>query len=102
VIALDGSPFPNGSTGSAAPLRIPAAPLRATSEYYRRAGQDEAVRSVLLAKQCHQRSRLSASGREIGLLLDPTVGYRYWPWLAAIWQALLLAIGTIVYSLGDC
>ncbi len=74
-------------------------PYEQLAEYYRRAGQDEDVRRVLLTKQRHQRTTLSVPGRAIGRLLDATVGYGYRPWLAAIWLALLLTIGTIVYSI---
>ena len=49
-------------------------PYEQLAEYYRRAGQDEAVRRVLLAKQRHQRTTLSAPGRAIWRLLDATVG----------------------------
>jgi hypothetical protein len=54
---------------------------------------------VLLAKQRHQRATLHARGRAFGKLLDWTVGYGYRPWLAAIWLAALLAIGTTVFAI---
>lgn len=34
-------------------------------------------------------------------VLDATVGYGYRPWLAAIWLALLLAVGTTVYAINQ-
>lgn len=74
-------------------------PYEQLAAYYRRAGHDEDVRRVLLAKQRHHRTTLSATGRIASRLLDATVGYGYRPWLAAIWLALLLAVGTTVYSL---
>jgi hypothetical protein len=86
---------------SRGPFGYQPRPYEQLAEYYRRAGQDEAVRRVLLAKQRHQRTTLSAPGRAIGRLLDATVGYGYRPWLAAIWLALLLALGTIVYSVAQ-
>jgi len=49
------------------------------ADYYRRAGQDDDVRRVLLAKQRHRRTTLRAPGRAIGRLLDATVGYGYRP-----------------------
>jgi hypothetical protein len=41
---------------------------------------------------------LSAPGRAAGRLLDAAVGHGYRPWLAAIWLALLLTAGTVIYS----
>jgi hypothetical protein len=82
---------------SRGPFGYQPRPYEQLAEYYRRAGR-EAVRRVLLAKQRHQRTTLSAPGRVLGRLLDATVGYGYRPWLAAIWLARRLAIGTLVYS----
>jgi len=45
------------------------------------------------------RTTLTAPGRTAGRLLAITVGYGYRPWLAAIWLALLLTAGTVVYTI---
>jgi hypothetical protein len=74
-------------------------PYEQLAEFYRRAGHDDDVRRVLLAKQRHRRTTLSTPARAAGRLLDITVGYGYRPWLAAIWLGLLLTIGTIVFTL---
>ncbi len=74
-------------------------PYEQLAAYYRLAGHDDDVRRVLLTKQRHRRSTLGTAGRSLGRLLDWTVGYGYRPWLAAIWLAMLLAIGTIVYAI---
>ena len=54
---------------------------------------------MLLAKQRHRRATLHWSGRAFGRLLDWTVGYGYRPWLAAIWLAALLAVGTAAFAI---
>jgi hypothetical protein len=64
-----------------------------------RSGHDNDVRRVLLAKQRHRRTTLSATGRLASRMLDATVGYGYRPWRAAVWLALLLTVGTIVYAI---
>jgi hypothetical protein len=84
---------------SRSPLGYQPHPYEQLASYYRRTGHDDDVRRVLLAKQRHRRTTLSAPGRIAGRLLDATVGYGYRPWLAAIWLALLLALGTTVYAI---
>ena len=84
---------------SRGPFGYQPLPYEQLADYYRRAGHDDDVRRVLLAKQRHRRSTLSTPGRLAGRVLDVTVGYGYRPWLAAIWLALLLTIGTTVYAL---
>ena len=74
-------------------------PYEQLADYYRRSGHDDDVRRVLLAKQRHRRTTLSPPGRTASRILDATVGYGYRPWLAAIWLALLLTIGTTVYAI---
>jgi len=84
---------------SRGPFGYQPRPYEQRADYYRRAGQDDDVRRVLLAKQRHRRTTLRVPGRAIGRLLNATVGYGYRPWLAAIWLALLLTAGTVVYSI---
>jgi hypothetical protein len=92
-----------GRAGSGATCRPGwGRPLRGSeqlADYYRRSGHDNDVRRVLLAKQRHRRTTLSSSGRIASRVLDATVGYGYRPWLAAIWLALLLTVGTTVYAI---
>lgn len=66
---------------------------------YRRLGNDQDARLVLLAKERRRRGSLRLPGRVLGRLLDWTVGYGYRPWRAAVWLATLLAIGTVAFSL---
>jgi len=81
------------------PLGYRPQPYEQLAAYYRRAGHDDDVRRVLLAKQRHHRMTLGSPGRAAGRLLDATVGYGYRPWLAAIWLAALLTAGTAVYAI---
>jgi hypothetical protein len=74
-------------------------PYEQLAAYYKRAGHDNDVRRVLLAKQRQRRGTLGPLGKGWGFLLDWTVGYGYAPWRAAIWLALLLAIGTTVFAI---
>lgn len=75
------------------------------AEYFRRRGDEASARMVMLARQRHQRARLSARtpGQFVmkawGYLQDLTVGYGYRPGLAAVWFAGLLAAGTAYFSL---
>jgi hypothetical protein len=73
-------------------------PYEQLAAYYRRAGHDDDVRRVLLAKQRHRRTTMATPSQIASRLLDATVGYGYRPWRAALWLALLLTIGTVVYS----
>ncbi|ETK32738.1 hypothetical protein [Microbispora sp. ATCC PTA-5024] len=73
-------------------------PYEELAAYYRRIGHDAEGRRVLLAKQRARRRTLRLPGRLWGGLLDVLVGYGYRPWLAGVWVALLLAVGTSVFS----
>jgi hypothetical protein len=66
---------------------------------YRRLGNDEDARLVLLAKERNRRGSLRLPGRVLSRLLDWTVGYGYRPWRAAAWLATLLVVGTVAFSL---
>jgi hypothetical protein len=65
---------------------------------YRRAGREEAVKRVRIAKQWRRRQELNPLGRLWNWLLYATVGYGYRPWLAGVWLAALLAVGTAVFN----
>ncbi|WP_035812967.1 hypothetical protein [Jiangella gansuensis] len=68
--------------------------------HYRRAGDDAAARSVMLARLRHRRDLLGSASlgqwlmKAWGYLQDSTVGYGYRPGLAAVWFAGLLLFGT--------
>jgi hypothetical protein len=61
---------------------------------YSRAGDDTAARKVAIAKQWHRRPALSP----LNWLWYATVGYGYRTWLAAIWLAGLIGLGTCIFS----
>jgi hypothetical protein len=61
---------------------------------YRRIGREDCVRRVAIAKQWHRRTVQSPISRVANWLLYLTVGYGYRTWLAAVWLAGLLALGT--------
>ncbi|MEU0835791.1 membrane-associated oxidoreductase [Streptomyces sp. NPDC005969] len=66
---------------------------------YRRIGDDDAARTVLLAKQRRHRATLPAYARLWGHLQDVTVGYGFRPVRAAAWLFSLLLAGSLVYAL---
>jgi hypothetical protein len=74
-------------------------PYEQLADWYRRNGHDDLARKAQLAKMRARRGVLKPAGRIPGLLLDWTVGYGYQPWRAALWFALLLTVGTTVFSL---
>ncbi|GAA2438451.1 oxidoreductase [Actinomadura vinacea] len=65
---------------------------------YRRAGDEQAARQVAVAKQWRRRATLNPAGKVANWLLYLTVGYGYRTWLAAIWLAGLLALGTWIFT----
>ncbi|MFC7387546.1 pentapeptide repeat-containing protein [Sphaerisporangium rhizosphaerae] len=73
-------------------------PYEHLAAWYRRIGHEQEARRVLLAKQRARRSTIGPTGRLAGLLLDLIVGYGYRPWLAGVWFAVLLAVGTAVFA----
>ncbi|MEU8343230.1 hypothetical protein AB0C74_16160 [Spirillospora sp. NPDC048832] len=68
---------------------------------YRRTGHEEAARKVAIAKQWRRRKVLRPPGKLANWLLYLTVGYGYRTWLAALWLAALLALGTQVFDPGQ-
>lgn len=73
-------------------------PYEQLAAWYRRIGHEPDARRVLLARQRARRRTLRLPGRVWGRLLDGVVGYGYRPWLAAVWAAVLLATGTVVFT----
>jgi hypothetical protein len=65
-------------------------PYEQLAAYYRRVGQDEQARTVLLARQRHHRQRLRLLARAWGHLQDAAIGYGYRPARAFGWLVLLL------------
>jgi hypothetical protein len=61
---------------------------------YRRSGQEDAARKVAVAKQWRRRS----AANPLNWLMYATVGYGYRNWLAGAWLAVLVALGTWVFS----
>ncbi|MEU1780529.1 oxidoreductase [Streptomyces abikoensis] len=64
----------------------------------RASGEDADARAVLLAKQRRRRETLPPAGRAWGHLQDWTVAYGYRPGRAAVWMAVLWAIGACYFS----
>ncbi|ARF76437.1 membrane-associated oxidoreductase [Streptomyces griseus] len=65
---------------------------------YRRIGDDDAARTVLLAKERRRRGTLPAYARLWGHLQDAAVGYGFRPVRAAGWLFSLLLVGTVAYA----
>jgi hypothetical protein len=61
---------------------------------YRRAGDEQAARTIAIAKQLHRRSAFSP----LSWLWYITVGYGYRTWLAGVWLAALAALGSLVFG----
>jgi hypothetical protein len=64
------------------------------AEAYRRAGDESAARTVAVAKQWHRRRAFNP----LNWLWYATVGYGYRTWLAGIWLAALVILGTWIFS----
>jgi hypothetical protein len=64
----------------------------------RASGEDAEAREVLLAKQRRRRESLPPAGRVWGWLQDVTVGYGYRPGRAAVWMAVLWALGAVYFA----
>ncbi|MFC6062395.1 hypothetical protein [Streptomyces ochraceiscleroticus] len=64
----------------------------------RRSGEDSDAREVLLAKQRRRRETLPLAAKSWGFLQDWTVAYGYRPGRAAVWMAVLWAVGTVFFS----
>ncbi|WP_103347806.1 hypothetical protein [Amycolatopsis sp. CA-128772] len=65
---------------------------------YRRDGHSQAARRVGIAKQWRRRRALNPLGKAWNWLLYLTVGYGYRTWLAGLWLAGLVAVGTAVFA----
>ncbi|HEY7483575.1 MAG TPA: hypothetical protein VH912_03860 [Streptosporangiaceae bacterium] len=73
-------------------------PYEQLAIWYRGGGHEILARRAQLAKLRARRSTQGLTARVWSRLLDITVGYGYRPTRAAMWFALLLAVGTIVFA----
>jgi len=64
----------------------------------RASGEDAEAREVQLARQRRRRESLQPAGRVWGWLQDVTVGYGYRPGRAAVWMAVLWAVGAVYFA----
>ncbi|GCD38385.1 hypothetical protein OEIGOIKO_06198 [Streptomyces chrestomyceticus JCM 4735] len=64
----------------------------------RGSGEDSDAREVLLAKQRRRRETLPLAAKLWGVLQDWTVAYGYRPGRAAVWMAILWALGTVYFA----
>ncbi len=64
----------------------------------RDSGEEEFAREVLLAKQHRRRETLPLAGKAWGYLQDWMVAYGYRPGRAAVWIALLWAVGAVFFA----
>lgn len=73
-------------------------PYEQLAAVYRRAGRDQDVRTVAIAKQRARRRTLGLAEQVWSVLLDGLVGYGYRTWLAGIWLVGLWLVGTILFD----
>jgi hypothetical protein len=73
-------------------------PYDQLAKAYTGAGHDTAARQVKITKEWRRRRELNPLAKLWNWLLYLTVGYGYRTWLAGIWLAGLLALGTGVFA----
>jgi hypothetical protein len=74
-------------------------PYEQLAAYYRKLGNDQEARTVLLAKQRRRRStEMPLAIRVFGYVLDGLVGYGYRPLRAFSWLVFLLAFGSLYFA----
>ncbi|MFK8908409.1 oxidoreductase [Streptomyces sp. YS-3] len=83
--------------GAATPEYAPE-PYERLATVLRNSGEDADAREVLLAKQRRRRETLPLAGKAWGVLQDVTVAYGYRPGRAALWMAVLWAMGALAFS----
>ncbi|TDD73617.1 hypothetical protein E1293_30885 [Actinomadura darangshiensis] len=74
-------------------------PYEQLAAWYHSIGHDDLARKVQLAKLRARRRGLNPVGKAWSHLLDWTVGFGFRPWLAFAWFGVLLAAGTVVFSI---
>lgn len=80
------------------PDGYPPQPYEQLAAFYTGLGQPGQGRTVLYARERVQRRGKSLAARTWGTLQDVTVGYGYRPRRALAWIGLLLATGSVVFS----
>ena len=80
------------------PAGYPPQPYEQLAAYYTALGQPARGRAVLHARERAQRRGRSLPARIWGTLQDVTVGYGYRPRRARAWIGILLATGSVVFS----
>ncbi|GLY90948.1 hypothetical protein [Actinoallomurus iriomotensis] len=80
------------------PMGFRPQPYEQLATWLRQIGRDDLARRCQLVKQRARRRHLNPVSRTWGVLLDWTVGYGYRPWISGLWLVLLVAVGTIVFS----
>ncbi|MFK4274327.1 oxidoreductase, partial [Streptomyces milbemycinicus] len=73
-------------------------PYEMLANTLRASGEDADAREVLLAKQRRRRETLPLAGKLWGFLQDWTVAYGYRPGRAAVWMAVLWAVGSVFFA----
>lgn len=66
---------------------------------YRADGDESKANRVGLAKQRSRTRTLGPFGKVLGIVQDTTVGYGFRLWLAAIWVASILVVGSVIFTL---
>jgi hypothetical protein len=73
-------------------------PYEQLAAYYRKLGNDQEARTVLLVKQRRRRAHMPLTTRIFGYVLDILVGYGYRPLRAFSWLIFLLAFGSLYFA----
>ncbi|MFM9367343.1 oxidoreductase [Streptomyces sp. Da 82-17] len=76
-------------------------PYEKLATVLRNSGEDADAREVLLAKQRRRRETLPLAGKLWGYAQDWTVAYGYRPGRAAVWMAVLWALGAVAFAQYD-
>lgn len=97
--SLRGAPLESRLDWVRRDAKFSASPYEQLAKWYRLAGHDDLARETQLAKARGRRRLRRPPARLPGLALDWAIGYGHRPWRAALWFALLLASGTVVFSM---
>jgi hypothetical protein len=80
------------------PTGYQAQPYLQLAAYYTAIGLTSQARAVQYERERLEHRSATWLARAWGTVQDATVGYGYQPWRALVWLAMLLAIGTVVFS----